>query len=106
MTTGRFSVGRAREELRRSRAERDRRREAREPLEVAWEREQAQARQRTTDVERVAGRVAGGLVVGLLLGAWLELSLASFLALLLATMVAWAALGWLVDRFEGERPGS
>ncbi len=92
MTTGRISVGR------------DRPAAAREPLEVAWEREHARIRGRTSEAERVAGRVAGGLLLGVLLGSWLDLSLATFLMLLLATMVAWIALCRLVDRFEGRRP--
>ena len=97
-------VRRAREEVRQRRTAYDRRREAREPLEVAWDRERARTERARSDVERVAGRVAWGLIVGILLASWLDLSLSSLLALVVGATVVWAAVGWFIDWLQGEPP--
>ena len=94
-------VRRAREELRQRRTADDRQQAAREPFEMAWDRERA-----PSDVERVAGRIAWGLIVGVLLGSWLDLSLSSLLALVVGATVVWAALGWFVDWLQGEPPAT
>ena len=93
-----------RHEIRRAQSRRERLREIREPLEVAWEREQERSRRRVTDPERAAGRVAAGLGLGAVVGSWLDLSLASFLALLVATAIACVAVATSLDRALGRRP--
>lgn len=102
MSTG---IRKAREEFRQRRADDHRRREAREPFEVAWEREHAKTERARSDAERMAGRIAWGLIVGILLGSWLEVSLSSLLTLAVSTTIVWAALGWLVDWLQGKPPG-
>jgi len=92
-----------RETLRRRQDERERLPEAREPLEVAWEREQEGSRRRVTPLELAAGRTAAGLGLGAVIGAWLDLSIGSFLALLVVTAIACVAVATSLDRALGRR---